>query len=45
MMGCESEAFEASCDGHIAKPIDTRAPPAVVARYWARPMSEEEAHP
>lgn len=34
MKGDEDKAREAGCDGYITKPIDTRALPAVVARYF-----------
>lgn len=33
MKGDEQKAREAGCDGYIAKPIDTRGLPALVARY------------
>jgi len=33
MQGDEQKAREAGCDGYIAKPIDTRGLPALVARY------------
>lgn len=36
MKGDEVKARAAGCDGYIAKPIDTRALPGVVAGYLAR---------
>ena len=33
MKGDEQRVLEAGCDGYIAKPIDTRAFPALIARY------------
>jgi CheY-like chemotaxis protein len=33
MKGDEQKAREAGCDGYIAKPVDTRGLPALVARY------------
>jgi CheY-like chemotaxis protein len=35
MRGDEQKAREAGCDGYIAKPIDTRALPGIVAGYLA----------
>ena len=35
MKGDEERAREAGCDGYIAKPIDTRSLPGVVAGYLA----------
>jgi CheY-like chemotaxis protein len=35
MKGDEHKAFEAGCDGYIAKPIDTRTLPGLVAGYLA----------
>lgn len=35
MRGDEAKAREAGCDGYIAKPIDTRALPGVIAGYLA----------
>jgi CheY-like chemotaxis protein len=37
MKGDEEKALEAGCDGYIAKPIDTRGLPGVVASYLADP--------
>jgi two-component system, cell cycle response regulator DivK len=36
MKGDEERAVAAGCDGYIAKPIDTRALPKIVARYFER---------
>jgi CheY-like chemotaxis protein len=36
MKGDEQKALEAGCDGYIAKPIDTRSLPGVVAGYLGR---------
>lgn len=36
MKGDEERARAAGCDGYVAKPIDTRAFPALVAGYLAR---------
>jgi len=33
MKGDEERVLEAGCDGYLAKPIDTRTFPALVARY------------
>jgi CheY-like chemotaxis protein len=35
MKGDEEKAIAAGCDGYVPKPIDTRALPALVARYVA----------
>lgn len=35
MKGDEGRVLEAGCDGYVAKPIDTRTFPALVARYLA----------
>jgi CheY-like chemotaxis protein len=35
MKGDEERALAAGCDGYIAKPVDTRALPEVVARHLA----------
>jgi len=35
MKGDEHKAFAAGCDGYIAKPIDTRTLPGLVAAYLA----------
>jgi CheY-like chemotaxis protein len=35
MKGDEEKAIEAGCDGYVAKPIDTRGLPGVVASYLA----------
>lgn len=35
MKGDEQRALETGCDGYIAKPLDTRALPKVVAAYLA----------
>ena len=35
MKGDEQRAVEAGCDGYIAKPIDTRALPALISGYLA----------
>jgi CheY-like chemotaxis protein len=37
MKGDEEKAMAAGCDGYVSKPIDTRALPALVARYLAEP--------
>lgn len=39
MKGDEERARAAGCDGYVTKPMDTRALPAVVAR-WARRADE-----
>jgi len=36
MKGDEEKALVAGCDGYIAKPINTRTLPGVVARYLNR---------
>jgi len=36
MKGDDQRAFEAGCDGYIAKPIDTDALPRIVAEHLAR---------
>jgi CheY-like chemotaxis protein len=36
MKGDEARALEAGCDGYVAKPIDTRAFPALIATYLSR---------
>jgi CheY-like chemotaxis protein len=35
MKGDEQRVLDAGCDGYLAKPIDTRTFPALVARYLA----------
>jgi CheY-like chemotaxis protein len=35
MKGDEEKALAAGCDGYVAKPIDTRALPALIARHLA----------
>jgi two-component system cell cycle response regulator DivK len=35
MKGDEERVLAAGCDGYVAKPIDTRTFPALVARYLA----------
>jgi two-component system, cell cycle response regulator DivK len=40
MKGDEDKAREAGCDGYITKPIDTRALPALVARYLGEGRAE-----
>lgn len=35
MKGDEQRALEAGCDGYVAKPIDTRALPALIAGFLA----------
>jgi CheY-like chemotaxis protein len=37
MKGDEQKALEAGCDGYVAKPVDTRALPRVVAAHLAKP--------
>lgn len=39
MKGDDERAMQAGCDGYLTKPIDTRAFPAVVARFLARQES------
>lgn len=39
MKGDDQKAFDAGCDGYIAKPIDTRTLPSIVAQYLAGPAS------
>jgi CheY-like chemotaxis protein len=39
MKGDDQKAFEAGCDGYIAKPIDTRTLPGVLAQYLAGKVS------
>ena len=42
MKGDEERALAAGCDGYIAKPIDTRLLPGIIARYLeARPDKAE----
>jgi CheY-like chemotaxis protein len=36
MRGAEQKALDAGCDGYIAKPIDTRRLPGVIAEHIAR---------
>jgi CheY-like chemotaxis protein len=36
MKGDEERVLAAGCDGYVAKPIDTRSFPALVAQYLAR---------
>jgi len=36
MKGDEEKALEAGCDGYVAKPINTRTLPGLVASYLAR---------
>jgi CheY-like chemotaxis protein len=36
MKGDEERALAAGCDGYVAKPIDTRALPGVIASYLAK---------
>jgi CheY-like chemotaxis protein len=42
MKGDERRALEAGCDGYVAKPIDTRALPAMIAEYVTRANRAEE---
>jgi len=39
MKGDDERAMQAGCDGYLTKPIDTRAFPAVVARFLAGEQS------
>jgi len=39
MKGDEARSLEAGCDGYIAKPLDTRALPALIAHYLTRPRT------
>ncbi len=36
MKGDQERALEAGCDGYIAKPLDTRALPELIAGYLTR---------
>ena len=36
MKGDEERALAAGCDGYVAKPIDTRALPSLIARHLSR---------
>jgi CheY-like chemotaxis protein len=38
MKGDERKALEAGCDGYVAKPIDTRTLPALVAAHLSKPV-------
>jgi CheY-like chemotaxis protein len=40
MKGDEEKAREAGCDGYVAKPIDTRALPTLIARTLGRSRPE-----
>ena len=42
MKGDEERARQAGCDGYIAKPIDTRALPAMVAGFLARGATDRD---
>jgi CheY-like chemotaxis protein len=49
MKGDEERVLAAGCDGYVAKPIDTRELPAVVAEYLRQgrrpaPSAETEGH-
>src|SRR5262249_36714867 len=41
LSGERERAFEAGCDGYIAKPIDTKQFPATIARYLAEARSRK----
>jgi putative two-component system response regulator len=40
MKGDERRALESGCDGYIAKPIDTRTLPQIIAGYLTQPESD-----
>lgn len=42
MKGDEQKALDAGCDGYIAKPVETRSLPGVIARYIAGPIGDRE---
>ena len=45
MKGDEEKALDAGCDGYIAKPMDTRTLPEILARYLGRARAPEPAGP
>lgn len=45
MIGDDAKAFDAGCDGYIAKPIDTRALPAQVTAFLSSDAPSSPSNP